>query len=339
MKLSALLRTAAAVVAVTVVWCIAPMREATATPILLLSNTDMVSYKSNILSYDAATGASLGEVLVNYGGGFIGGFTYGADGNLYVSDFNGLKIDRYNGTTGVFIDKFATVTSSSPYQPLFGPDGNLYLGQAGGAVTKYDGLTGQSLGTFVSRPAGAFDFGGMAFHNGGLYVSYLGASGSLSRYDAITGGNAQEVYAGFSSNGPRAPLFDNAGNMYVPDWQTNKIYAFNENSLTLTGTITTRQGTSPMSLSFDGGGNLLVLSDNGSNSQIDRYDPATGALLGTLVAPGAGGLGRGNNLTFLASEPSSVPEIDPSTGSSVLSLVAGVLAMIEQRRRRAALVA
>jgi hypothetical protein len=35
----------------------------------------------------------------------------------------------------------------------------------------------------------------------------------------------------------------------------------------------------------------------------------------------------------------AVPEIDPVTGGSALSLVAGVLAMIEQRRRRAALVA
>jgi sulfatase modifying factor 1 len=43
----------------------------------------------------------------------------------------------------------------------------------------------------------------------------------------------------------------------------------------------------------------------------------------------------------LASPVSSspVPEIDPATSSSALSLVAGVLAMIEQRRRRAALVA
>ena len=32
--------------------------------------------------------------------------------------------------------------------------------------------------------------------------------------------------------------------------------------------------------------------------------------------------------------PFAVPEIDPTTGSSALSLVAGVLAMIEQRRRR-----
>ena len=33
----------------------------------------------------------------------------------------------------------------------------------------------------------------------------------------------------------------------------------------------------------------------------------------------------------------AVPEIDPAMGGSALSLVAGVLAMIEQRRRRVAL--
>ena len=35
----------------------------------------------------------------------------------------------------------------------------------------------------------------------------------------------------------------------------------------------------------------------------------------------------------------AVPEIDPAMGGSALSLVAGVLAMIEQRRRRAMIVA
>jgi len=41
----------------------------------------------------------------------------------------------------------------------------------------------------------------------------------------------------------------------------------------------------------------------------------------------------------IGSVQAAVPEIDPATGSSALSLVAGVLAMIEQRRRRAILVA
>ena len=47
----------------------------------------------------------------------------------------------------------------------------------------------------------------------------------------------------------------------------------------------------------------------------------------------------GFRLASPVSGPSGVPEIDPAMGSSALSLVAGVLAMIEQRRRRVALVA
>jgi len=43
--------------------------------------------------------------------------------------------------------------------------------------------------------------------------------------------------------------------------------------------------------------------------------------------------------TLGTATPSGVPEIDPAMGGSALSLVAGVLAMIEQRRRRATLVA
>jgi hypothetical protein len=43
--------------------------------------------------------------------------------------------------------------------------------------------------------------------------------------------------------------------------------------------------------------------------------------------------------TIVTTDSAAVPEIDPAMGGSALSLVAGVLAMIEQRRRRATLVA
>ena len=43
--------------------------------------------------------------------------------------------------------------------------------------------------------------------------------------------------------------------------------------------------------------------------------------------------------TVVTTDPAAVPEIDPAMGGSALSLVAGVLAMIEQRRRRAMRVA
>jgi len=299
------LRAATTIAFAAVVVLGAAVGQAATVPTLFLRNVDTATNKSQILRFDATTGASLGNFLVGYDGAFIGGYTFGPDGNLYVSDFNGFTIDRYSGTTGAFLDTFATVTSSAPYQPLFGPDGNLYLGQSTGRITKYDGTTGQSLGVFVAPPTGVFDFGGMAFRGGSLYVSYIGSSGSLYRYDAATGGNRQQVYSGFSSNGPRAPVFDNGGTMYVPDWQTNKIYKFNETSLALTGTITTAAGISPRSLAFDPTGVLLVLSDNGVRSQINRYDRTTGAFLDTLVAPGTGGLGRAGDMILMVPEPSA----------------------------------
>ena len=286
----------------------------------------LVKDGSQILRFDGTTGASLGNVLVDYGGGFIGGYTFGPDRNIYVTDFNGLQINRFNGSTGAFMNTFATGTLSSPKQPLFGPDGNLYLGQSTGIITKYNGSTGQYLGIFGSPPVGASDFGGMTFRGNSLYVSYIGQSGSLYRYDAANGGNAQLVYGNFSSNGPRAPVFDNAGTMYVPDWQTNKIFKFSETTLALTGTITTAFGIVPKSLAFDESGALLVLSDNFSQSQINRYNAATGAFIDTLVAPGTGGMGRASDMLFIVPEPATY-------AMALAGLACGGYSMWRRRKR------
>ena len=62
-------------------------------------------------------------------------------------------------------------------------------------------------------------------------------------------------------------------------------------------------------------------SGGGPQFRSSTYSPMEGSAwtIGTNAAPPA---------------PSSVPEIDPATGGSAFSLVGGVLAMIEQRRRR-----
>jgi len=79
------------------------------------------------------------------------------------------------------------------------------------------------------------------------------------------------------------------------------------------------------------GSTLYVASCSGGR-YIGTFNVNTGAPISTLYLDGApSGL-------FIA-PPSPVPEIDPAMGGSALSLVAGVLAMIEQRRRRATLVA
>ena len=73
------------------------------------------------------------------------GLTFGPDGDLYVSNRGNNRVDRFNGTTGVFLSTFANVTN--PHGLEFGPDGNLYV-IAGAEVVRLDGTTGALLGSF-----------------------------------------------------------------------------------------------------------------------------------------------------------------------------------------------
>lgn len=61
--------------------------------------------------------------------------------------------------------------------------------------------------------------------------------------------------------------------------------------------------------------------------------------LGLIPGSATYSWGSGATADSLTVNIAAVPEIDPAMGSSALSLVAGVLAIIERRRRRAMLVA
>ena len=73
-------------------------------------------------------------------------------------NFNGGGILRYDGTTGAFIDSFVAMGSgglSSPRPLIFGPDGNLYVGDYGnGSVLRYNGKTGVFIDQFVTPGSG-----------------------------------------------------------------------------------------------------------------------------------------------------------------------------------------
>ena len=105
-----------------------------------------------VLRFDSVTGDPLpapgqfGAVFIPQGSGGLlvpRGFTFGPNGNLYVSDEIGNKVLRYNGATGAFIDEFVIVGNEVPLGNLFdltfGPDGNLYV-NTGGQVLRYEAL-------------------------------------------------------------------------------------------------------------------------------------------------------------------------------------------------------
>lgn len=94
-----------------------------------------------------------------------------------------------------------------------------------------------------------------------------------------------------------------------------------------------------LSAPTDGNSYALLTYDFSPNLAGDLLT-VTGTV--STVSPGSTGIFT-NNYWFGAAVgsvgSSSVPEIDPATGSSALSLVVGVLAMIEQRRRRITIMA
>lgn len=127
-------------------------------------------------------------------GGLLGpaSVLFGADGNLYVSSFDGDAVLRYDGQTGAFIDVFVTQGSGGLNGPdagmAWGPDGNLYIpAYYSNAIYRYDGTTGASLGALVSplqnglrRPRH------LIFRDGLVYVS-CEATHKVMRFDATSG--------------------------------------------------------------------------------------------------------------------------------------------------------
>jgi len=259
----------------------------------------LIPYASSILMYDASSGASLGTFLS--GAKFTGpvGGTRASDGSIWIIDNPSATAYHYAGNNAATLGSFTVSPGTNKYADgiAVGPSGDVFVGVTGGVIQRY-GTDGTPKGAFVTPPSGV-DFGGMCFHGSSLFVSFIGpTNGSLVQYDGSTGTMIKTLYSTFAGNGPRVPAFGPDGNLYVPVWQTSTVFKFNGTTLASDGALVNDSGLSAMAIAFGPDGALWVLDDPSSPNSVRRYDLTTGGYLSTLVAVGAGGLGRAPTIIY-----------------------------------------
>jgi DNA-binding beta-propeller fold protein YncE len=245
------------------------------------------SADDSVLRYDGATGAPLGTFIPSHGGGLTTGqdIVVGPDGNFYVSSWSTSSVKRYDGQTSAFLGDFVAAGAGgliNPDQIAFGPDGNLYVSDRfPGRILKYDGATGAPLGLLVGDPrlSGfvAFAFG----PDKNVYASMFNGQQCVLKFDGTTGADLGEVACAPDISSAFAGLaFGPDGTLYASRYHEGAVWKIDP----ATGTHSTMScpgNTRSDKMAFGPDGKLYV-----SNllSGVDRFDPATGACLGTFLA-------------------------------------------------------
>ena len=243
---------------------------------------------------------------------------------------------RYNGSTGAFVGKFASI-SGTPYSMTFGPDGNLYVGTSNN-ISRYDGLSGALLNVFVPTTNGTTNPRplDMAFGpDGNLYVTGAGTK-PVWRYNGNTGQFIDTLTTFNVGSAPEGLTFGADGNLYVADGfnvdryngitgafmshfaggggleragevrfgPDGNLYVVGNSLLKFNGRtgafIAELQSIGGEDFAFGLDGNLYVSGFPG----IDRYN-TSGTLLNNFVPRDSGGLSSPNALVFVP-EPGTV---------------------------------
>ena len=224
------------------------------------------------------------RALVGVYGSLIGLWGAGsADADMYVSAARANSVMRFD-ENGTFLGNFVQPGDGGLGDPqgiAFGPNGNLFVASNGSNnVLEYDGLTGTYVGVFATRPNWGWP-AEINFRDGLLYVSDFRSSGTVSRFDALTGDFVDEFISGLAA--PDGQAWDELGNIYVSEYGGNRVRRFDGTSGTLIDTFVAPSSgilRGPLDNLFLPNGEFLVSSFN--NGRVKHYDQ-NGIFLGDIA--------------------------------------------------------
>jgi len=279
----------------------------------------------------AASQRTIASGFENQLGGFdrIQGIDVGPDGNIYAVNRGALNLSACaieRVTPQGVVSRFAAGLGNV-FGITFGPDGNLYVPNADSSsanassisrIAPNGAVTGFAAGLPLNGPYG------LTFVPGNLLIVSNYTDGNIIQVDSA--GTASKYYdptVAYELSNPKG-LAWGPGGVYAANWGNSTVSVFTPLEATVFASYSTK--TFPTDVAFDELGNLFV--SNFFNNTISKYD-ANGNLLLSFSTGTYAPL-------WLALDLRAVPEIDPSSAGSVLALTAGALALLERRRRSAA---
>lgn len=283
-------------------------------------------FNDRILRYDGTTGEFRSVFAV---GGLLdnpNGIAYGPDGHLYAGLGDSGRVLRYDGQTGAFLNVFVGNDPSTTVDETgglsacraiaFGPDGDLYVDDGpNDRVLRYDGSSGRFVGVATSGNDLSGPVGLTFAADGTMYVGGALSNGAYAFRD----GTLVRRFFCDGQLGMTGVLVGADRHLYAGDPIRNMIYRFDTDTGQCSIFASGGGLNVPIGLTWAEDGNLLVGSFN-TNSVI-KYDRASGALMGTFIVSGAGGLLGTHNFAFVP-PPGPMPSlsiISPANGAAIPS--------------------
>ncbi len=193
--------------------------------------------------------------------------------DLYIANFDGNNILRYDGITGDFIEVFASgSTLSGPSGLTFGPDGNLFVSNSAFEnILNFSGQDGKFNGEFVKSNDSQLNLPqGLKFGpNGDLYVSSF-STNDIQVYDGTTGEFKRKSAQDEDLKGPIGLVFGpENGSLFVISSENDQILEYESDELNKVGIFSDQEADLPNYLTFGEDSRLYVTSY--ASNEILRY--------------------------------------------------------------------